>query len=664
VLLLGVCLWVVRKYFGNQVPTLEAFARDNQVSTDTLRRTVRSLLLPVARLLRQRRPGRRRKPLRDAAPGALRAINALLHALLPGPIVELLSDEQARCRVLDQVRHWREKGVKLGFLATFLGIEVRTLSRWAERRKSAGVTRRSRRPHHSPGLLPEEVRIALRKLRRALPGLSMRELTRVLHERCRRLLDKYGIRKVSRKTVSRHVRGVAPKTARREKPERSGSARGSYAYPPPFAMAWIDTTMFAIAGVRVHIVVAMESFSRLVLEGEVFVQETSAAAASVIERALARVPGLGAVVRDRGKPYLNENVDALLARHHCVPINAYRYFPIDKAALERFFGTLKTWLRQALASFEEQCRASGRTPTRDEIVEILGPALRVFLRAYNLLPQPYLEDKCPIERLEAALAKAGVPSLDRDALCKLAQERTDRDEFLGQLRDALGLSLDLVTLRRSFASVSTKALRLTLDTCLETVLAKGEKIRDPLRYLIAIAKTKSRGLVEDEVAAKASHQRAQKLISECRQLDAARARENAVREQVPEQFLESDLKAWIQLDYRLTMVPLLIGQGTLAANLATTMADAARKLGSAFEAEFQSLLRRLPELVASLRPHAMAVLDKILATLHRLRADPPAAQPPPPPRSRVALSFVHVNNPVRPAPFAPVPHVGGTDVRS
>ena len=158
-----------------------------------------------------------------------------------------------------------------------------------------------------------------------------------------------------------------------------------------------------------------------------FVQENAETTAAVLAQTLARVPELEAVLRDRGTPYLNERINLLLSEWQILPINAHPHFPLDKAALERWWDTAKAWIRHAANPFVQQCANQGRSPTAVEVVDIVRPALRVFLRACNLLPQPYLESKSPIERIEALLRGESDGGFSLGDLRQTARERETKD---------------------------------------------------------------------------------------------------------------------------------------------------------------------------------------------------------------------------------------------
>ena len=478
---MGVCLLVVRRKFPREVPTVGDFCAAEDLSPDTLRRAAKSLVLPVfRRLIRGRKPGPKpaRRTSREAPFEALKAVNALLRVLCGNPLPRCRSSAKLRGQVVALVLFWRAQGLAVGTLAHSLGIHVRTLQRWTRTYQKKGgriqVPFEDRRPKTSPNRTPLEIRWALFKLRKVLPDFSVAEFTRIFNRRFRSLLQTFSLEPISEKTVVRYLE-KAP--AEMEDPGK-GSPRGGYKYPPPLTMAWIDTAYLKVAGTTVHIAGAMEAFSRLGLAADVFVQENTETTLTILLRTLSVVPGLAGCVRDRGKPYLNEKIDEFLASHGCLPINAHPYFPIDKAALERWWRTMKRWLRYALKPYEEMCRREGYKPTKEEVVEIVRPALLIFVRAYNLLDQPYLEGKCPIERLEGGIKEACASPETMDRLRELASERETMDELLVEIRDLLQVKMDLPLLRKEFAGISKEALVAAIHACPHC--AAGE--RDPKIY--------------------------------------------------------------------------------------------------------------------------------------------------------------------------------------
>jgi len=616
----GVCLLTVRRVFRGEVPTVAAFAERERISVDTISRTARMLLFKVARLLKRRRPGPRQgEASADAAApkglAALQAINAILKSLLPAPVAQLLSSPARRGMVVQQALHWQAKGVPLEETAGFVGISMRTLRRWIKRCKEEGggqeVPLHDRRPQSSPAQVPQPIRDALLRLRHAFPDLSAAELTRVFNSRFGELLAEHGRQSLTAKTVGRYLVGSAP-----EQPhDPQGSTRGEYRYPPALTMAWVDTTQLEVAGVTVHIVGAMEASSRIAICGDAFAEENSEVTGQVLALSLARIPGLCAVVRDRGTPYLNAKIDALLGSCGVLAINAYPHFPIDKAALERFWGTLKSWLTHALKPFADRCREEGRSPGKDEVVAVVRPALRVFLRAYNLIPMPHLDGSSPLERIAALLRGDAEPGFSIADFRKLAIERETKDELLIQVRDALQIDRSIAVLRSDFAMVSKIALQRAIQACAKKlVIERDRAIYAPYRYLLAVAKIKEREWQEEHAKQQRQAEDARRrLEEETRQEQALRNEREAARAR-PEDQLTGALRQWVQWFRH----PIAAMARSTTARLVATLASIRLKIGDAFEAQVAATHALLPRLVATLRPGDGHLADQLALELTEL----------------------------------------------
>lgn len=615
---MGVCLLVVRRKFSDQVPTVSEYAQAEGISVDTIQRAVKAVLPKLSSLLAGRSPGPRKSLRDELSVLALRAINDLLRSLLPAPITRLLASSEKRGLIVQQVRHWLDQGVEPKTLADLLGLSVRTLTRWIARCSSAGDDHRvpyeSRRPKTSPHLLPAEIRDTLLRLRQQQAEISVAEFTRIFHRQFRGLLGEHGLSSVSAKTVGRYLAGDQPKTLPPPANE-DRSPRGGYRYPRPLAMAWIDTTYFTVAGVTVHIVGAMEAFSRMALAAEAFVQENAATTIEVLSSTLQKIPGLQALVRDRGTPYLNQAVDEFLAARDCLPISAYPHFPIDKAALERWWRTLKEWLTAALRPLEERCWREARELTKQEVVDCVAPALRVFLRAYNLLPQASLEGTGPIERLEAAIAKAGMSGEDAALLRRMAMERKDKRDLLVEIRDGLQLDIKLETMKRDFAGISKIALENAMRTCFQKlVLRRDPSIHAPHRYLLAVAHKIERDRQRQEQSERYYAEQRRRERTEAQQTRELIETERRARDEQPENFLLPDLEEWIRwLDHPLDVLAKIAER-----RLHRTLQALKEKLAAAFSPQLATLKTLLPRVIERMRPALLPRVAQLSLTLDQV----------------------------------------------
>jgi hypothetical protein len=640
-----VCLQVVRREFaGRPIPTLSEYGRSHGLHRDTIRRASDAVLPRLRELLEARRPGPQQPEVASAAIGveshpaflALQALNALLLSAIGGSILKLFGTPEKRGKVVEETLRWKARGLELGRLASWLGLSVRTLRRWIARAEPGAqgteVPHGSRRPESSPSRTPEEIREAIFKLGRLMKGESVSAIAAVFRRQYKQLLEDHGLKTIADKTIGRYLNRPGP-----PEPPRPPSRRGEYDYPPPFAMAWIDTTYFTVAGIQVHIVGAMEAFSRMMLGAEVFVQENAEASVHVLSSVLRRVPELAAVVRDRGKPYLNERVNDFLALNGCLPIDAHPYWPIDKAALERWWGALKPWLKEAVSTFENRCALDGHAPTAQDVIEIVRSALRVVVRAYNLLPQKSFEETCPFERLEAALKEVREHDGDDSLLRRLHAQRRDRDSILSEVRDALQLPMDVIALRKQLVGLSKRALEYALKACHRVlVLERQSRIRWPLAYLRAVAWNEERRVqAEEERRERVEKERLQRLNEEKRRHEEQK-RLSEDRRRHPDKYLIKMLRFWLlgRASGFLNRLPL--------ASLWQILRALRLQGLSTYQAQIRRAHDSIPELLADINPaytNKAAELQQqfqklTLAALKTDAVEPPNVDPPKPGSSR------------------------------
>ena len=136
-------------------------------------------------------------------------------------------------------------------------------------------------------------------------------------------LKKYhGTPTISATTVAKYM-GQAPPEKPIEHP------RGSFVYPEPFEAVAIDTSYYKLFGVTFYLITVFELGGRLNLLTRIF--DNTEAVVTVLEEFLARYPGVGVVVIDRGTPYLNEEVRTLLELHGTVRLACPPQTPTAKA---------------------------------------------------------------------------------------------------------------------------------------------------------------------------------------------------------------------------------------------------------------------------------------------------------------------------------------------
>ena len=112
-------------------------------------------------------------------------------------------------------------------------------------------------------------------------------------------------------------------------------------------------------------------------------REDTEAVVSVIEEFLTRFPGIQVAVFDRGTPYLNETVRALLESHGRYRLVCPPDTPTAKAPVERHFFTLKSAIRTVV---ETVFPDDPHWPL-EKMAKALELATAVFAHLYHRIPQ-------------------------------------------------------------------------------------------------------------------------------------------------------------------------------------------------------------------------------------------------------------------------------------
>jgi hypothetical protein len=156
----------------------------------------------------------------------------------------------------------------------------------------------------------------------------------------------------------------------------------------------MDTCYFKLFGFTFYIITVFDMGGRLNLITRIFLKEDTEAVLTVIKDFLSRYPGVGVFVIDRGTPYLNEDVRALIESHSMFRLVSPPNTPTVKAALERHFLTLKTYLREAV----ETTFPKDPNWLPEHMAKVLEVGVSVFASMYHLIPQEYIDGVSPWER--------------------------------------------------------------------------------------------------------------------------------------------------------------------------------------------------------------------------------------------------------------------------
>jgi len=483
-------------------------------------------------------------------------------------------------------------------VAAGLGIDVRQLHRIrTEVRRSGGEApeEKSRRPEQTGDLAPEIQRLIAR-IEASADSRSPYgpiDIKRILEKNYRaELLEHHGRQRISASTVVKYMTGDKAQS----KPPRQ-HPRGSYRYPEPFQQVAIDTSHFELFGIKFYFITVLEMGGRLHLLTRVFLRERTEEVISVIEEYLERYPGVEAMVMDRGTPYLNEEVKALLQRHGRLRLVCPPATPTAKAACERHFKTLKVALRKAIAvvfARRPQLRA-------EELATALELGVAVFQQLYHQIPQEGIDGKSPAERIESfdpvRASRMQVELFERSLDWEPAQEYARWIHAYFQLP---GEERETVKTLRRFG---TRVLRRMVEEVSPYLGPPFPKwLYDPLGYLAAKAQhfaeqaqMAARTTAYAEAKVKSEHE-AQARTEEELEAEARRWREH------PESFLDAVLTTLLECAASGFEVGLQLSTRSFR-DLLTSLSQ---KLGAAFSVEVGRLRERIHALATDARTMNMA----------------------------------------------------------
>ena len=399
----GAVLAIGEKLFSGKIPTLGEYSREVGVAPSTFRRTADWLLGILPGLWASRQPGPRTEEeagadqKREETVRRLEELRSwLLQERLPTQKNTCYSPE-AKKRIALVSNEIQASGV-LDFaeIARVLQIDERQLRRIREEVAEAGGEApqpESRRPH-TTGNIPEELQnliVDIDKSADTRKKYGPTDVKRIIEKNYKEKLKKnLGKETIAPGTVSKYMEPDGAKTEEggREHP------RGSFIYPVPFQMAAIDTSYFKVFDRTFYLITVFEMGGRLNLLSRMFLRENIKAVVAVLEEFLARFPGIEVVVIDRGTPYLNEEVKALLENYGLLRIVCPPETPTAKAACERHFQTLKGILQPAF----EKVFPEDPGWELEKLLKVLEMGIAVFQMLYHQITQEGIDGKSPAER--------------------------------------------------------------------------------------------------------------------------------------------------------------------------------------------------------------------------------------------------------------------------
>jgi hypothetical protein len=502
----GTLLAIVYKLFPERIPTVSEFAKETGIAPSTFSRAADWLLGLLPGIFSRRRPGpSTRQEEAEKPPESLQEAKKELDDLRlwlkkraeaereerkrsgkknPQEPKNKCYDGETKKRITEAAeRIQAAKVMTYEKIAAEIDMDPRHLSRIRGEVKEAGgeaPEKESRRPKTSETLHRKiQILIAFIEITAdSRKPYGATAIKRILEKNYKdRLEAHHGRPTIAEDTVKKYMGRKPPEDEPREHP------RGSYVYPEPFQVVALDTSYFKVFGFTYYMITVLEMGGRLNLITRVFLRENAEAVVSVIEEFLARFPGVQVAVMDRGTPYLNEEVKALLESHGRYRLVCPPETPTAKAAIERHFLTLKTAIRQAVEAVFPQDPGW----SLERMAKTLELAVAVFAAMYHRIPQEGIDGKTPAER---ALVFDPVRACARQAaLFEHALNSEPSDEFVRHIHQFFQFPWEEKKTVGTLRQFSTRVLRKLLEEE-KKVLGPPfpETIHEPLDYLASRAR--------------------------------------------------------------------------------------------------------------------------------------------------------------------------------
>jgi hypothetical protein len=593
IMLRGTVLAIVESLFPSGMPSLKDYCCEENVAASTFRRAAEWLQGLLPGLFLARRPGPQAEapaPSRGAREEALRKLEDLRPWLQerqsPTENNSCYSAE-AKQRIASTTKEIQDSGtLTAAEISSTLGIgerQIRRMRKEVEQAQGGAPQSGSRRPKNAEELSEEIQRLIHRIQETAdsrVPYTGM-DIKRILQKKYKQeLLEHHGSETISKTTVLKYME-------RKESPQAKNQRehpRGNYHYPQPFQEVAVDTSYLKLFGRTFYLITVFDLGGRLNLLTRCFLRDRTESVVEVLEGYLARFPGVGVVVIDRGTPYLNEEVRSVLEAHGKFRLVCPAATPQAKAAAERHFWHLKGVIEAAILNVFPEDPAW--EPER--FLKLVEVAAAAFQELYHEIPQPGIDGKSPAERASsfdvlkahAAMIELLGRSADSEPAEIYARELHQRFQFPGSEEET-------VKRLRQFRTSVLRRLAAELGPRMGPPAPSW--MYDPLGYFAAKAAELSRKQGESFHKEQFRKEQAkEKKEAERKQREALEAEDREWKEH-PERFVEGTLKLVVKSLRRGTGLSILTG------HLKELLQSLRSQLGSAFHCE----LRRLTERIAA-----------------------------------------------------------------
>lgn len=421
-------LAVAKKFFDNLiVPTIKEVAEQYSVSEKQLHNWKRRLIEEGPKIFSSFKPGRKKEEWTSLGEDErLLILETINNLLTEGKRYESRNQKftpEFKEKILKERDNLKEENaLTYEDFYRLMGISPRSVRDWAvELRQEGpeGLKDKARAPNTSPKKLADEIIKEIErygeKWKRRYGRIKLVEFGTHFRWEYRRLLSGHGRSNISDKTIGRYLKETG---LYKEKEERAKGKRGAFRYYFPGAQVLIDTTIVTFMGLKVRLIGVMDAFSRDILHQEAFLRENAEKVIKSIRVSLRKARRIGlrvvSLLSDHGRSYKAKRVWGYLKREGIYRIFSQPYWPQGKAALERYFRTLK----------------EGITRRSDIVLLIKGIFLwikeRIALICLNLVligfnseyeKKKGIDGKSPLDRL-----KADVSPVYKEAVVKIFKE--------------------------------------------------------------------------------------------------------------------------------------------------------------------------------------------------------------------------------------------------
>lgn len=251
--------------------------------------------------------------------------------------------------ILERDRLKEGYSLKYEDFAGLIGIDSGILRLWARKLKQGGVEGlkdKSRAPKERPSKLADwlikEIVIYGSWWKKRYRRIKLTDFGIHFRWKYQRVLKACGKSNLSNKAIARYLKESG---LYKEKEERPEGKRGAFKYYFPGAQILGDTVTLRFWGIKAKVIGALDALSKDIFHQEAFLRENALNVIKSIKCSLDKAKRLGlriiSFTSDHGKPYKAKSVGEYLKDKGIFRIFAAPYWPQGKAAIERYFRTLK-----------------------------------------------------------------------------------------------------------------------------------------------------------------------------------------------------------------------------------------------------------------------------------------------------------------------------------